>query len=67
MEIRMDIKVGDIVTWRKPSTKTFQPMGVTGCKVLELDHVSMDGQPAALIEAFGEKLPVLISELHFEE
>jgi uncharacterized protein YijF (DUF1287 family) len=46
METHMDIKPGDIVTWRKPPTKTFEPMGVTGCKVLELGHVSMDGKPA---------------------
>lgn len=62
----MDIKPGDIVTWRKPTTKDFEPMGVTGCTVLELGHTSMDGKPAAIIEAFGEKLPVLVSDLHPE-
>lgn len=61
-----EIKVGDTVTWRKPPTKTFEPMGVTGCRVVELGHISTDGRPAAIIEAFDQKLPVLVADLHPE-
>lgn len=62
------IKVGDTVTWRPAAKKPdFVPLGVTGCKVLELGHHSVDQEPIAVIWAFGERLNVFLAHLTKEE
>lgn len=66
-----DIKVGDIVTVRAPDTKGYQPMGITGCRVLQFYEVPDDDGngmvPGALVDAgkFGE-ICVYRSHLHLE-
>jgi len=58
------IKIGDVVTWRKPSEPGFMYMGIGDCEVLELTEVIVDEPnaagdytvPGALIDAhrFGK-------------
>jgi hypothetical protein len=47
----MAIEVGDIVTWRsgKSKAKKNVPLGVAGCKVLELGSTER-GEPAAVLK-----------------
>ena len=60
VEKDMTIKVGDVVIWRhgKSKSKTCLPLGIEGCKVLELG-TAQDGQPAAKLE-----LPEFFAGLH---
>lgn len=53
------IKVGDTVTWRhgKSKSKRNLPLGIAGCKVLEIG-VGEDGEPAAKL-----KLPPFFGSL----
>jgi hypothetical protein len=66
-----EVKVGDVVTYRKPSyTRTdgqgFQPLGVSGCVVTDL-WVTDFGEEAATIRAFGEEIHVPRHYLTIEE
>lgn len=56
----MSIEVGDVVIWRhgKSKCKTGLPLGIQGCKVLEIG-VAQDGEPAARLE-----LPPYFAGLH---
>lgn len=56
----MPIKVGDTVTWRhgKSKSKTNLPLGIVGCKVIELG-LTEDEIPAAKL-----KLPPFFAGLH---
>ena len=65
---RRMLAAGDIVTWRqtpKPGS-TIAPLGVTGCKVLSFGF-DTEGRPAAEIEAMGQKVGALVSDLHLEK
>jgi hypothetical protein len=61
----MSIKVGDTVTWRKAGRPGFEPLGVTGCKVLDFGTAE-NGEPAAVIEAMGQRVNAYVKDLHPE-
>jgi hypothetical protein len=61
----MDIKIGDIVTWREAPTKNFEPMGILHCEVLELG-LSVNKEPVAKILAMGREINVYVKDLHQE-
>lgn len=73
--VKTSFKVGDVVTWastqsklrKKPpmeGTAEFTPMRVVGCKIVELGHTAADtGEPAAVIEAMGQKISVRVADL----
>jgi hypothetical protein len=61
------IEVGQFVTVQPPSTKTGQPLGISGCKVLEFGETE-DGKPAARLDGgiFGE-FCALVADLQPED
>jgi hypothetical protein len=61
----MNIKPGDVVTWRKATTKSFEPLGIANCKVIALGTAE-NGEPAATIEAMGQEVNAYVKDLHPE-
>lgn len=62
------LKVGDMVRWQKdpgPDAK-FVPLGVSHCKVIDFGTAE-NGEPAAVIEAMGERVNAYVKDLHPED
>lgn len=64
----MEIKVGDIVSARKPSTEKFMYMGLSGCRVVRIGDCVAEGtgEPVAVIEFNGEEIVQPVSHLTLE-
>lgn len=68
--VKTSFKVGDVVTWQEASKREplMKTMAVRGCKIVELGHTAADtGEPAAVVEAMGQKMPVRVADLTREK
>ena len=62
----MDIKIGDLVTWREAPTERFDPLGVAHCKVIAFGTAE-NGESAATIEEWGQQVNAYVKDLHPEK